>query len=100
PATELCPLSLHDALPICLHVVADDGAVVGAFDGVAVVVDLLQQFDEGLGLKRLLAVCAELALGRVEWGRQAEQERGGQGEGAQLDRKSTRLNSSHVKISY
>src|SRR5436305_8214193 len=55
--TEIYTLSLHDALPICVHRRA-----------------------------------GQLILAR--------RERAGAGERASIDRKSTRLNSSHVRISY
>src|SRR5690606_41647394 len=81
--TEIYPLSLHDALPIFprpLHRVAvgggDDGALIR--DDRHLISGL---FD------------ADGSIGHVGAGQTAARDRAG-------DRKSTRLNSSHVKISY
>src|SRR5256885_4503406 len=74
--TEIYTLSLHDALPIYL------GEDVLALDGLAVDLRLeLRVAQEDLGV-------AEDAVGS------------GRREAASLDRKSTRLNSSHLVISY
>src|SRR5204862_7689365 len=76
-AAEFYPLSLHDALPICLHAAQAHGAVERA-----------AQPDRG----RARGVHAHdpVSLGaRARRGLERLQ-----------DRKSTRLNSSHVEISY
>src|SRR5690606_42104078 len=80
----LCPLSLHDALPIWAaqsriagEVAADEAAALAA----------AAVFDRGDSAVRCRL---RQAFGRHR--RQAEV--------AAQDRKSTRLNSSHVKISY
>src|SRR5690606_41129009 len=70
--TEIYTLSLHDALPILVaqHVTRDG-------DGVLAPADALERVPRRLGRRHDL-----------------------DGEAAGVDRKSTRLNSSHVKISY
>src|SRR5207249_9986947 len=94
-STYIHPLSLHDALPICLDFLH---RIVG---------------EEGF-LRRLVDVLvlgAEVAARRVGLGRADGQgchgegrADGGESEGGsgthERDRKSTRLNSSHVSISY
>src|SRR5690606_39337981 len=86
-----CALSLHDALPI-LH----SGVVIGA-DGFGFVKD-----SDGAYVKfpQIGTVTIE---DDVEIGANTCVDRGALGEtriGEGTDRKSTRLNSSHVKISY
>src|SRR5690606_40685834 len=76
PATEFYPLSLHDALPICSERTAQQGsrwARTGANGTRA------RRNSRGSCLRPLPG------RGRI---------------GAEQDRKSTRLNSSHVKSSY
>src|SRR5690606_40595964 len=83
--TELYTLSLHDALPISVGAkdrkMGQEGAWTADvhFDGVRVPDSALVGGSEDVGYK---AAMLSLARGRVQ------------------DRKSTRLNSSHVKISY
>src|SRR5690606_40526910 len=92
------PLSLHDALPICKV-----GLLVGADVGrsLAPIKDELDLavFARGLaavldGSKPLLDE-GELARVRESFGKRVQERMR-----AERDRKSTRLNSSHVKISY
>src|SRR3712207_8585572 len=72
--TEIYTLSLHDALPICpLHLRAREALVDG--------LQLLEADHVGLGGLQNLEQMVEALLDRV-------------------DRKSTRLNSSHANISY
>src|SRR5690606_41429439 len=78
--TEISTLSLHDALPILAQ------AVVGE-EGVAVVGPGVRLAGEA---EEVVAVEAEAVVGDLVEVGQATAE----------DRKSTRLNSSHVKISY
>src|SRR5690606_41757787 len=86
--TELYTLSLHDALPIfrlCRGGYSDDAGRRGrAID--AAPDPLLRADHGGRGHRALAARLCRRAL----W----------LGRDAALDRKSTRLNSSHVKISY
>src|SRR5207245_8324423 len=85
--TELYSLSLHDALPICDELRADGREV--AVDRVAEIGDLL--------------TVVELDFAGVRALQQIGEERGEflpLGGRARLDRKSTRLNSSHGSISY
>src|SRR5207249_6753405 len=86
-----CPLSLHDALPSYMR------EVVG--DAVRRVVEVSARVDRlGPGPRlRLLPEQEELNLGV---GVEGEAEIRGPAERALEDRKSTRLNSSHVSISY
>src|SRR5690625_6200659 len=80
-STEFYPLSLHDALPICEDLQPDDVLVrlAGTLGGgtAGVVADHPAQ-------------CAVAVSGRP----------GAEFQTVRLDRKSTRLNSSHVAISY
>src|SRR5690606_39387984 len=84
--TVLSTLSLHDALPILLVVAFGQHRVEGSDRAAAVqaVAGALHQLRQAREHRR------RIALGR---GRFAQGQR-------HLDRKSTRLNSSHVKISY
>src|SRR5207302_6477522 len=82
--TPIYALSLHDALPISQEAVTAWRAVTqanphdaGAFASLGLDLARLGKYAE--------AVHAKLAKAPASWG---------------LDRKSTRLNSSHVKISY
>src|SRR5690606_41758603 len=85
PSTELYTLSLHDALPIFRpgHVLRDGGPGAGCQHAAA---------------PRLASRRRIRARGRRIASILPRQGRRGAGCGA--DRKSTRLNSSHVKISY
>src|SRR5690606_41955716 len=86
PRPGFSPLSLHDALPIF----AAGGSHGGIVDGVRP-----ERVPAGLGVL--------LAHRDPDVGRQDVGAGGGLGRVARhedLDRKSTRLNSSHVKISY
>src|SRR5690606_40134197 len=91
PSTAFATLSLHDALPICMGVEGE------ATDDEQVEAHSLQGFFGGF-LDLLRADGAKLGAdgdgcpfdGAVLFGVFANS----------LDRKSTRLNSSHVKISY
>src|SRR5256885_10691646 len=97
--TEIYTLSLHDALPICavhgVHDVVQRIAVVAAPLGIAQEVgvlgrgQLLGQRELGRLVNSLVAVVEKdgaMGLARME--------------GQRRDRKSTRLNSSHLVISY
>src|SRR5690349_23332891 len=76
PPNALYPLSLHDALPICEH-----GRAVGA---------VRLRGPDHLVAQRL----------RVPGERQLPSRVVGADHVPEVDRKSTRLNSSHVEISY
>src|SRR5690606_41875236 len=84
PSPTTHPLSLHDALPIY------EGAGLGHERQFAHVALLLLDVLHRLG-GRLLVVDHQAHGGA---------QRGSIGQPARTDRKSTRLNSSHVKISY
>src|SRR5690606_40359502 len=84
--TELYTLSLHDALPIYLRRMTESGLTVHY--AMADVTDA--------GQVRQAVAAAQEALGPVT----AVLHGAGRNEPGGLDRKSTRLNSSHVKISY
>src|SRR5690606_40705867 len=100
PLPPLFPLSLHDALPISVDpepaaIVAPGLAVdrdveVEVFAAVSVVLFIEPDIAKHVAADRKLAIAVRLAFGFVLRHRVAER----------LDRKSTRLNSSHVKISY
>src|SRR5690606_40547894 len=88
--TEIHTLSLHDALPI-FHAggVEHAGGVLGHLGG-----------RVGAGRDRGLADPAVVEADHPEASRQTRDERLPAPAGVPEDRKSTRLNSSHVKISY
>src|SRR5207249_6044716 len=92
PPAQLSTLSLHDALPI-------SNLTAARADDVGV---RLEQADELLaGRHRLTAEHPALALGEdARDQRQIMVNRGAPALGRRPDRKSTRLNSSHVSISY
>src|SRR5690606_40953914 len=80
--TETYTLSLHDALPICRQGVDDAVLLVVARD------DRRVRIQPGYGLEGAIP---DITAGRIIQEYMAPKFR---------DRKSTRLNSSHVKISY
>src|SRR4051812_50200714 len=71
PTTEICTLSLHDALPISGH------------DNRAAVMQLAQVFDARVVDVAPASLVVEICASE-----------------SKVDRKSTRLNSSHMSISY
>src|SRR5690606_41643730 len=90
PPHALAPLSLHDALPIWFRATCESSqavlpprqiVVAGEAKGTGVVVGVADSDREGIG-------------GIIGFGKLFKSQKGSQ------DRKSTRLNSSHVKISY
>src|SRR5690606_41494300 len=96
PAAALSTLSLHDALPISFTrsfagILEGSGQGLGQCDR-----DLFHGLGVGGGRALELGACHRLGDG-VTGGEALRPE--GDEVGAQ-DRKSTRLNSSHVKISY
>src|SRR5690606_41884932 len=93
-SAALYPLSLHDALPI---LVMTDQLVALAQDDVELLAILAHEVghhEHRHGLRRALEKSAVLVVMGFLFGDVS-------GTGAlSVDRKSTRLNSSHVKISY
>src|SRR5690606_40323352 len=91
--TEIYTLSLHDALPICF-------AVVGIHDFQHLhFVDAIEDVPaevKGLQIRQHRLAVFPLAVGE----RLADRNHFALVEPLTEDRKSTRLNSSHVKISY
>src|SRR5690348_17689950 len=86
--TEIYTLSLHDALPICQSAAFDFRAdMVGK-----VFVNVCKRFEVALGVGRRRA--------RRRFGIRAKVAQAGAIHLHRLDRKSTRLNSSHPSISY
>src|SRR5205814_4790354 len=96
PSTRICPLSLHDALPISALLGVQPGRVLEREDEVADV-DLVARTDQQR--RADLAAVHVRAVGAL----QIEQhvalvlEHDAR---MTLDRKSTRLNSSHLGMSY
>src|SRR5690606_40281437 len=91
PRAESYPLSLHDALPICDGEAAFGRKIRRTSHGVPVDTARMREVEsENERLKRILGE-KELEIAIL---RDLLKKRGSQ------DRKSTRLNSSHVKISY
>src|SRR5690606_40891867 len=99
PRTGISPLSLHDALPIS-SVGAAEMRWKNINELMRWVTEMVKGDDEHEPLNLEQAV-AKLCL-RDMLSRQEEEEQGDQVQLMTLhaDRKSTRLNSSHVKISY
>src|SRR5207249_6176833 len=97
--TQTHPLSLHDALPISRHGrdVGDESAVafLAALQRQRGLIALVDDTDEVRRARHQLRL---LGSGRPG-GSLVERERR-DGLAAAVDRKSTRLNSSHVSISY
>src|SRR5690606_42018616 len=92
PHTLICPLSLLDALPIC----EDLRAFVAPPGGAA-----RRPLEEAAHLGALdRAQAARAPRAQAVPIRAFEGSRGPRRSRADRDRKSTRLNSSHVKISY
>src|SRR5690606_41331318 len=89
PTTELSPLSLHDALPISAASVVNELANLHSYRG---------NFAEAGRLYRTALDIDRDALGRDH--PQVAMHLHNLAVMMHLDRKSTRLNSSHVKISY
>src|SRR5690606_42055921 len=91
PTTDTAPLSLHDALPIypiewnALKFIGPSGMFLDA--------------EQGAQMRELLQ--GEIPRARwAELGEVREDPTAAERHLAKIDRKSTRLNSSHVKISY
>src|SRR5690606_41743889 len=97
PTTDISPLSLHDALPIFAR---DAGRSSELIDLLHRGVDGLRRAEDAPWVAKLYLLIAEIAeedLGDLAIATNAaEKALTVEGE----DRKSTRLNSSHVKISY
>src|SRR5690606_39622424 len=91
------PLSLHAALPICIH--QHPVAVRHAFDARLVEAVLAQSLEQLVGNGADMTVGAAGGHDHVVGQRRLAGDVDGDGV-LGLDRKSTRLNSSHVKISY
>src|SRR5690606_40442878 len=98
--SQIYPLSLHAALPICLMVLVLIVLLASLGVGCAVVFETDIAVRVGWIVERLIFSKMDSYSGveRTEWNMQAMRnfaDTYGLG-----DRKSTRLNSSHVKISY
>src|SRR5207248_7694437 len=100
PSTQIYPLSLHDALPIsvnvyCEKIVNDLREKFRAFSGqVQMAIELRQSQDRLEGIQDRLELYVDATMQMLNGSR------GDWGDGMFLDRKSTRLNSSHRTISY
>src|SRR5690606_40023550 len=87
PISLLSTLSLHDALPILFELAQDRRGVAASHDDIGRLLWLRGDYDAAL---KELRVALDM---RKELGDRRSI-------ALSLDRKSTRLNSSHVKISY
>src|SRR5690606_41714966 len=96
PRRKFYPLSLHDALPISARVAVREVGV-GA-GGVGLVV--LRVAGAGLEVAQREEQPELEAVGQAPGGLEAEGQPVLELVRVPVDRKSTRLNSSHVKISY
>src|SRR5690606_39528087 len=97
PPPDPCTLSLHDALPISLHCEAPLGICQRCY-GKDLATGQLIELGEVAGIMAAQAIGepgTQLTLNTFHSGGVA-----GADVTTGLDRKSTRLNSSHVKISY
>src|SRR5690606_41700107 len=91
--TEISTLSLHDALPICSAHVSSVEEARACIDEIGFPAILRPSFTMG-GAGAAIAYHAREYDKLVAWGLEQSPRH------QILDRKSTRLNSSHVKISY
>src|SRR5690606_41521710 len=93
PSSRFYPLPLHDALPISVAFVADVGlAVEAVLVGVGLVAERGAVVVPAGAVVPLLLGGLAVGFEAVFAGPPLDADR--------VDRKSTRLNSSHVKISY
>src|SRR5690554_6981040 len=83
--TEIYTLSLHDALPIYNAEEAVRRVIDRLADG-----EFTYKLDDGNAIRVKVTIDRENRGARIDF----------TGTSPQLDRKSTRLNSSHVRISY
>src|SRR5207302_9768980 len=88
-------LSLHDALPICAT-----ASAVSRPDAVICSATFCGQETSTPAISNGLANSAQSEATKQTTGWTGTSAASGSGASAPLDRKSTRLNSSHVKISY
>src|SRR5207244_8946715 len=100
PPTTLSTLSLHDALPISHQLAADHEPQAGAAAAPAAVADLLEGPEDARELGFAHADAAVLHLEAQPRRRNAAHPQPDLAAVGELDRKSTRLNSSHQIISY
>src|SRR5690606_41991218 len=92
--TNLCPLSLHDALPISILLNEGEGSIgQTALESRRSLEPVACPGDHIFLLSILRKYLNQPKSSRISW---CEKNR----ISARKDRKSTRLNSSHVKISY
>src|SRR5690606_41305143 len=93
PTAVIHTLSLHDALPIC----AEREPVAERMGHPGLIADVVSQVAQ-----RVALLCAELRGDVLVAAREAHRLEAHHGDLVRVlqDRKSTRLNSSHVKISY
>src|SRR5690606_41687612 len=99
PPPHLYTLSLHDALPICTN---NSRHLTGHAVDIAALVDGQVRWDWPL-YPRIAAAFKQAARELntpITWGGDWPKLRDGPHFELERDRKSTRLNSSHVKISY
>src|SRR5690606_41935186 len=100
PPARLSTLSLHDALPICLADVSGTAGAAAAEEHLLGAGtrhadrDLVEQVLPGVKVRVVLRRLAHVTQGFPPRGDGDGRDR------SRPDRKSTRLNSSHVKISY
>src|SRR5690606_40058880 len=92
PSSAISPFTLHDALPIFGHAFGEQRPQLGRSDEIA----------RGAELGRARAVVAQPRRVKRQLHEAPERDRPdvGRGDLAAEDRKSTRLNSSHVNLSY
>src|SRR5690606_42049557 len=100
PSADIYTLSLHDALPIWVPLTQGKTALVDARDWERVRVHAWRLARQRAGGRQYLYAVMTIGGKRVELGRFVLGSRAGRRVRHKKDRKSTRLNSSHVKISY
>src|SRR5207253_6011047 len=100
PPTYISPLSLHDALPI-LRIVAWSGDSAVTFRARAVVAALVASRSNDDNARAPCSLnCLTKRINRVALVDLAAKRKVDHSNVVRRDRKSTRLNSSHVAISY
>src|SRR5690606_41830449 len=94
-STDTYCLSLHDALPICTMLLATSDSEAAKKPRLRLMARRSSSVRPSRDFHSAMSACIDTSVG-IQWLLQPDR----YFSQAQRDRKSTRLNSSHVKISY